>query len=180
MKGSSTDYPAINVVDNERIRFWKSLGLLQSVPRRLLAMTGWLKENADTIVVTETEDGAKAATIAEADKDPDYSIIFRVPSDRTEREYLKECLRYLRKWEADVDHCDEKISQREKEGKSAEGLRKDREWILRKRAASCSRINAFLDTLRFDIADMGLGELRYQASSKKALVEEWRKEMDND
>lgn len=180
MKGSSHEPIAINIVDNERIQFWKSLGLLRPVPRRLLAMTGWLKENIDAMIVTETEDGARVTTAAEASKDPDYSVIFRVPSDKAERSYLEECLRYLRKWEADIDHCDEKISRREKEGKSAEGLKKDREWILRKRAASCSRINAFLDTLRFDIAEMGLGELRYQAPVKRALVEGWRREMDDD
>ena len=171
---------AVVNVDNERLKFWKSGKLLTSIPKDLLMLTGWLDENASTTVVAERADGTFVTAPASSVKDEDYTVVFRVPRNNYDRERLESILGILRKLQSDTRHAEQLIRKRQSEGKDAERLKKDREWLMRTRGALYGRINSFLDTLRFEITDMGLEEMRYQAPSKRMWVEQIRSEMDND
>lgn len=169
-------------IDSKRLEFWKSMGLIHSIRKEILQLTGWLDENQDTQIVVETSRGLMPATphsMLENER-RDYSAVFSAPVERRDKRRLA---LFLDEFELELSQkraIDKLIRNAQAQNIDTKNMEDTREWLLRERGMMFGLFNSLLNTMHFDVSETSLAELRYQASAKKVRIERIREDMDND
>lgn len=112
-------------------------------------------------------------------------IVFKLPPLGTKegeyaRDNMHEVMFMLRMNQRLVDGRRSRIARFKAEGKDTTY---DERRLLkgsRPRPMDDAFINSFLDTLRFEVSETSLNELKYQAPMRRISVQALREEMDND
>ncbi|MBX8632788.1 MAG: hypothetical protein KIY12_07970 [Thermoplasmata archaeon] len=180
--------------DYERLKFWREQRLITPISGRLLLLTNWFAANQDEIYIGEKGNEIIAGKLR--DLVNETSIIFKAPQTREGKARLEAVLLYLREKQRQIDHVESLISRREgvmqqkgtgitsdeaaKIQKDVKHLRKLISDIMSPKPRTEASINTFLDTMRFEITEVGLAELRYQSPVRRLSLEERIREMDND
>ena len=175
------------VTDLERLQFWKEEKLLTSIPVRLLLLTNWFGVNQDEVFVASSgESGNEIKVGPLKDMLDSQSIIFKAPTDKLGRNRLEDILSLLRTKQRELDQIDALIRKRKQMGDEDE-TRKDVMYLkrLEERVRAPhpmidGAINAFLDTMRFQVSEMGLSEMRYQSPIHRMALQQRVEEMDSD
>ncbi len=172
--------------DIERINFWKAQGLLTSIPIPLLLLVNWPALHLDDIVVGY-QDGDYLSGPVRDFIEHGSSVIFKAGSSRQERETLRVILMELRGMQRaydimELDKNDKlKLCKTDVEKKQVkEEFKRDRKRILAPQIMLDAGINAFLDTMRFEVSELGLSELRQRVGQTRVEVTEERRRLDND
>ena len=180
--------------DYERLKFWREQRLITPISGRLLLLTNWFAANQDEIYIGEKGNEIIAGKLR--DLVNETSIIFKAPQTREGKARLEAVLLYLREKQRQIDHVESLISRRDgamqqkgvdissdeaaKIQKDVKHLRKLISDIMSPKPRTEAGINTFLDTMRFEITEVGLAELRYQSPVRRLSLEERIREMDND
>ena len=175
------------VTDLERLQFWKEEKLLTSIPVRLLLLTNWFGVNQDEVFVASSGEGGNEIKVGPLkDMLDSQSIIFKAPTDKLGRNRLEDILSLLRTKQRELDQIDSLIRKRKQMGDEDE-TRKDVMYLkrLEERVRAPhpmidGAINAFLDTMRFQVSEMGLSEMRYQSPMHRMALQQRVEEMDSD
>lgn len=175
-------------IDNERLKFWRSLGLIRSIRRDILELTGWLEESGEQDIYIEKDGSTVRRPVSSLALERDYSAVFSMPRTDGERRALSKFLRDFEMILSQKSHIDELIREAEAVKPAEQGidstlvdkLKADRKWLLRKRGTMYSTFNGLLNSMHFDVSEMSLAEMRYQAAAAKVRIERVWSDMDND
>ncbi len=177
------DIPGTQMIkspDIEKINFWKEKGRLATIPYELLSLSGYIEDYAESEVVGE-KDGqvftGKVHNIPEGTE-----ILFWSPQDRKEKNDLQEILSFLEEKKQSVALVDFITRKFQDMGRKDDVLYllKEKNRIKSPQIMINGRINAFLDTLRFKVSEVGMTELRQYPSLKRFSIEEKERELNND
>ena len=177
---SQADNQALQVTDLERLKFWKEKSLLTSIPVNLLTLTNWFAYRKEDNIVAQLDKEDNFVVKRLDEVAGDYSVVFKAPQGKYERSILDWVLVKLRQKRAVLDATAELIAANKSAGKDIRQLESLISRVNRPRPHIDSAINAFLDSMRFDVGDIGLSEMRYQSAAKRAALENLRRDMDND
>lgn len=98
-------------IDNERLKFWKSLGLIRSIRREVLELTGWLRENGNEPSAVEVDGKLIRAPPNLLGAEKDYSAVFSMPKSEVERRTLRKFLSDFELVLSQRSHIDRLIEQ---------------------------------------------------------------------
>lgn len=181
---------AIPATDFERLQFWKEEKLLTTIPVRLLLQTNWFAAEQDSIVVGTDDQKGEIHVGKLRDMLQDYSIIFKAPQDEFGKNRLEHVLLLLRTKQREVDKLDALVAARQHRKSREDGdgntqrdvlyLQYLKERIQAPHPMIDSVINSFLDTMRFQVSEIGLAEMRHQQPMKRLRALSAVEDLDND
>lgn len=174
-------------VDSKKTDFWQGEGNLSPIPARLLMQTNWFAYHWDEIagMVSFRESGGTLNVEKMDEVIAKRLIVFKLPPRGTREgedawDNMCEVMFRLRLKQRLVDGRHNRIERLKAEGKDTSY---DERRLLkgsRPRPMDDAFINSFLDTLRFEVSETSLNELRYQAPTRRISVQTLREDMDND
>ncbi len=169
-------------VDSKKTDFWKAPELLSSIPARLLMQTNWFvyhqHEIANMIAIKESSGSVNVDTLDAAIGK--YNIVFKLPGTADSWDNLQEVMFRLRLKQRQTDARQDLIQRLKSEGKDATYHEHRLSRGRRPHPMDDAFINSFLDTLRFQVSEISLNELRYQTPMRRVSAQMLREEMDND
>ncbi len=166
--------------DIEKINFWKEKGRLATIPWALLALSGYIEEYAQAEVIGEKDGKIMKGAVYTLPEGTE--ILFWSPQEKTEKIKLEEILTLLEEKKQAIALVDTIINKFAKVGKEDDVmyLEREKQRIKAPLIIINGRINAFLDTLRFRVSEVGMTELRQYPWAQRLSLEKRERELNDD
>ena len=174
------DYQLVQTADIEKINFWKAQGRLSTIPWELLELSGYIKSYGESVVVGSVDGKTVEGKVRNVPEGTE--ILFWSPQERMEKMKLEEILVFLEEKKQAI-HLAESIISRFTEAKRGDDVKYLQRGMKRIKAPTIAingRINAFFDTLRFRVSEVGMTELRQMPFRARYLIEQRERELNDD
>lgn len=153
--------------------------------------TNWFAAEQDSVVAASDDAQGTIHVGKLKDMLQDYSIIFKAPQDTFGATRLEHVLFLLRTKQRELDKLDtlmaarvhkpvEPVQRESRTQRDVLYLQYLKERIQAPHPVIDSVINSFLDTMRFQVSEIGLAEMRYQQPLRRAQALMSAEDMDND
>lgn len=166
--------------DIEKINFWKEKGRLATIPWELLSLSGYIEEYGESTVV-----GTKNGTAVEGkvhNLPEGTEILFWSPQERNEKRKLEDVLTHLEEKRQAIGLLGSIIKRFQDAGREndVKYLQREMKRIRAPLIAINGRINAFFDTLRFKVSEVGMTELRQVPFYQRHSIERKERDLNDD
>ena len=166
--------------DLEKINFWKAKGRLTTLSWGLLSLSHYITEYGESEGTGEKDGKTMTGPVHSLPEGTE--ILFWSPQDEKGRNKLEEILANLHERRLAIMSDDAIMKKYAGAGRSrdVEYLQRQKDRIKTPLIMTDGRTNAFFDSLRFKVSEIGMSELRQMPFLQRLSIERKERELNDD